>query len=293
MRHPVEVHVGADVERRTALSRSMAAADGVIVVSQYMRSLLVAAEPRLDRDLHVLSRPIRDLGALRPRHRVDVDRSGRRHVRRTDQRREGPRHRHRGARGDADRRRRWSCASPASSRTSSTGPPVEQLLTDGHDAPTPASPRPTWATSTTTPPTSCSAGRTSSPSRRAGRSRSARSRSKRWPPAPPSSPHRSAVSPTSSSTATTGSTPPPATSRAWSDALDDPPRAARRGPPARPPGPPDVTRHRHRRPRPRPRHPRQRLPQHEPSADPRRSHRELTARSGPSRRPRPDPLTDA
>jgi glycosyltransferase involved in cell wall biosynthesis len=70
MRHPVQVHVGADVERRTALSRSMAHADGLIVVSQYMRSLLVAAEPRLERVLHVLSRPIRDLGAPRPRRRA-------------------------------------------------------------------------------------------------------------------------------------------------------------------------------------------------------------------------------
>ena len=70
MRHPAQVQVGADVARRTALSRSMATADAVIVVSHYMRSMLVAAEPRLDRHLHVLSRPIRDMGSLRPRHRV-------------------------------------------------------------------------------------------------------------------------------------------------------------------------------------------------------------------------------
>jgi glycosyltransferase involved in cell wall biosynthesis len=69
LRHPAQVHVGSDVERRTALSRSMAAADEVIVVSRYMRSLLLAAEPRLDRHLHVLSRPIRDFGPLRPRQR--------------------------------------------------------------------------------------------------------------------------------------------------------------------------------------------------------------------------------
>ncbi len=53
-----------------ALSGAMATADGIIVVSEYMRSLLVAADPQLAPDLHVLSRPIRDLGSLRPRLRA-------------------------------------------------------------------------------------------------------------------------------------------------------------------------------------------------------------------------------
>ena len=70
MRRPVQVHVGTDVDRRVALSRSMEDADGLIVVSEYMRSLLAAAEPRLDRDLHVLSRPIREIGPPRRRRRA-------------------------------------------------------------------------------------------------------------------------------------------------------------------------------------------------------------------------------
>ena len=69
MRHPDRSHGLGDVQRRAALSRSMTEADDVIVVSQYMRALLLAAEPRIERDLHVLSRPIRDLGPLRPRPR--------------------------------------------------------------------------------------------------------------------------------------------------------------------------------------------------------------------------------
>ena len=70
MRHAAEVHVGTDVERRAALSRSMSVADGVIVVSRYMRSVLVDAEPHLDRHLHVLSRPIRIHGSPLPRRRA-------------------------------------------------------------------------------------------------------------------------------------------------------------------------------------------------------------------------------
>ncbi|MGH9270031.1 MAG: glycosyltransferase family 4 protein [Ilumatobacteraceae bacterium] len=73
MRHPDRVHVGADVERRAALQRSLGAADAVIVVSDYMRSLLHDAQPDLADYLHVLTRPIRDLGSLRPRHRTLAD----------------------------------------------------------------------------------------------------------------------------------------------------------------------------------------------------------------------------
>jgi glycosyltransferase involved in cell wall biosynthesis len=69
LRHPGHVHVGADVDRRTALSRSLGDADAVIVVSDYMRTLLGEAEPHLTH-LHVLSRPIRDLAAPRPRRRT-------------------------------------------------------------------------------------------------------------------------------------------------------------------------------------------------------------------------------
>jgi glycosyltransferase involved in cell wall biosynthesis len=69
LRHPDRVHRGEDVERRMALSGSLGAADAVIVVSDYMRTLLEEAEPQLDEDLHVLSRPIRDFGSLRPRRR--------------------------------------------------------------------------------------------------------------------------------------------------------------------------------------------------------------------------------
>ena len=54
---------------RMSLSRSLADADGIVVVSEYMRSLLADAEPHLAERIHLLPRPIRDLGALRPRHR--------------------------------------------------------------------------------------------------------------------------------------------------------------------------------------------------------------------------------
>jgi len=54
---------------RMALSRSLGAADGIVVVSEYMRSLLTDAEPHLAERIHLLPRPIRDLGARRPRHR--------------------------------------------------------------------------------------------------------------------------------------------------------------------------------------------------------------------------------
>jgi glycosyltransferase involved in cell wall biosynthesis len=68
-RHADQTHVARDVERRTALSGSLGAADAVIVVSEYMRTLLDDAEPALGTDLHVLTRPIRDLGPLQPRWR--------------------------------------------------------------------------------------------------------------------------------------------------------------------------------------------------------------------------------
>jgi glycosyltransferase involved in cell wall biosynthesis len=73
LRHPDHTHDGADVERRLSLSRSLEAADAIIVVSDYMRGLLHDAQPQLDERLHLLSRPIRELGRLRLRHRTRAD----------------------------------------------------------------------------------------------------------------------------------------------------------------------------------------------------------------------------
>jgi glycosyltransferase involved in cell wall biosynthesis len=70
LRHPDVTYVVADVERRIALSRSLEAADAIVVVSDHMRALLHDAQPRLDARLHRLSRPIRDLGKMRLRHRT-------------------------------------------------------------------------------------------------------------------------------------------------------------------------------------------------------------------------------
>jgi glycosyltransferase involved in cell wall biosynthesis len=73
LRYPDQTYLGADVERRMSLSRSLEAADAIVVVSGYMRRLLHEAQPQLDARLHLLSRPIRDLGKLRPRHRTRPD----------------------------------------------------------------------------------------------------------------------------------------------------------------------------------------------------------------------------
>jgi glycosyltransferase involved in cell wall biosynthesis len=70
LRHPEATYVVADVERRIALSRSLEAADVIVVVSDHMRALLLDAQPLLDARLHLLSRPIRDMGNLRLRHRT-------------------------------------------------------------------------------------------------------------------------------------------------------------------------------------------------------------------------------
>ena len=70
LRDPDQTHAGVDVERRMTLSRSLAAADAIIVVSAYMRALLGDAQPKLDARLHLLSRPIRELGNRRLRHRT-------------------------------------------------------------------------------------------------------------------------------------------------------------------------------------------------------------------------------
>jgi glycosyltransferase involved in cell wall biosynthesis len=73
LRYPDQRQVRADVERRMALSQSLEAADAIIVVSGYMRALLHAAQPQLDARLHLLARPIRELGNLRRRHRTRPD----------------------------------------------------------------------------------------------------------------------------------------------------------------------------------------------------------------------------
>ena len=70
LRHPAQPEIGPDVVGRMALRRSLEAADAVIVVSEYMRAVLCDGDPHLDPRLHLLSRPIRDLGRLRFRHRA-------------------------------------------------------------------------------------------------------------------------------------------------------------------------------------------------------------------------------
>lgn len=59
-----------ELERRILLSASLAQVDGVVVVSDYMRSLLVEAEPGLAERVHLLARPIRDLGLPAARRRT-------------------------------------------------------------------------------------------------------------------------------------------------------------------------------------------------------------------------------
>jgi glycosyltransferase involved in cell wall biosynthesis len=73
LRYPDHAHGVADVESRMRLSESLDAADAVIVVSSYMRALLHAARPQLDGRLHLLSRPIRDVGGVPPGRRVRGD----------------------------------------------------------------------------------------------------------------------------------------------------------------------------------------------------------------------------
>ena len=69
LRYP-DRSLGTDELRgRLALSRSLAEADGIVVVSEYMRSLLADAEPDLADRFHLVPRPIRDLVARRLRDR--------------------------------------------------------------------------------------------------------------------------------------------------------------------------------------------------------------------------------
>lgn len=73
LRHPDRAFHGAELRRRTALSRSLEQADAVIVVSEYMRALLVDAEPHLAGRVHLLDRPIRHPVIVRDRHRTRPD----------------------------------------------------------------------------------------------------------------------------------------------------------------------------------------------------------------------------
>ena len=67
LRYP-DRSLGADeLRERLSLSRSLGDADDIVVVSEYMRSLLADAEPHLAERIHLVPRPIRDLGAPRPR----------------------------------------------------------------------------------------------------------------------------------------------------------------------------------------------------------------------------------
>ena len=228
------------------LSRSLETADAVVVVSDYMRDLLVdAAPPR--RRLHLLARPIRDLGVLR-RAIGAADGPCRRRLRRADHPREGAGRGHRGARARRVLRRPSSCASPGSSRT--------RLLValPGDRAvrrwpPTRADVTRCSATSTTTAPTSCS-GRADvvtipspwpEPARRRGaRGDVGRGRGRRRP-------HRRLPS-----TLAPGRTARSSTRPTWRPgaghhiAARRPPGA---GPPPRGPGPPERRWRRHRRPR--------------------------------------------
>ena len=69
LRYPDRSLGAEELRERTSLSRSLGDADAIVVVSEYMRSLLADAEPQLAERIHLVPRPIRDLGALRPRLR--------------------------------------------------------------------------------------------------------------------------------------------------------------------------------------------------------------------------------
>ena len=58
----------AELAEREALARTLGAVDAVVVVSEYMRSLLLAAQPQLAHRIHLVPRPIRNVGR-RPRRR--------------------------------------------------------------------------------------------------------------------------------------------------------------------------------------------------------------------------------
>jgi len=63
LRYPDRSPGADELGERLALSRSLAEVDGIVVVSEYMRSLLADAEPDLAERIHLVQRPIRDLVA--------------------------------------------------------------------------------------------------------------------------------------------------------------------------------------------------------------------------------------
>ena len=73
LRYPDETLDGADLDARVKLSQSLTKVDAIVVVSDYMQSLLRDAVPHLDGRLHRLTRPIRDLGDMPRRRRKRPD----------------------------------------------------------------------------------------------------------------------------------------------------------------------------------------------------------------------------
>jgi len=73
LRYPDRLLGADELRERLALSRSLAEVDGIVVVSEYMRSLLADAEPGLAERIHLVQRPIRDLAAVRYRDRDKPD----------------------------------------------------------------------------------------------------------------------------------------------------------------------------------------------------------------------------
>ena len=73
LRYPERALDAGELDRRQALSRSLGRADQVIVVSEYMRSLLVDAQPHLAERINLLPRPIRTPAAVRTRRRTRSD----------------------------------------------------------------------------------------------------------------------------------------------------------------------------------------------------------------------------
>ena len=72
LRYPDATLDEADLDARVTLSQSLTKVDAIIVVSNYMQTLLRDAVPQVDGRLHRLARPIRDLGdPPRRRHRPD------------------------------------------------------------------------------------------------------------------------------------------------------------------------------------------------------------------------------
>lgn len=69
LRYPDRALGANELQDRLSLSRSLGDADGIVVVSEYMRTLLAEAQPPLADRIHLVPRPIREHGALRTRRR--------------------------------------------------------------------------------------------------------------------------------------------------------------------------------------------------------------------------------